>query len=171
MKGKIEGILKRVITKLFPNNLDKKLDVVINHKKKFIFIRMPKVANTSIRKALSTGFPNEVHEIKLQRSDISSKYSDYFVFSFVRNPFSRIVSCYNNKICFKFRNEVEYLFTQFPALFYKMSFKYFVEFLTTRNGSDLFADRHWLSQYYYLYDNKMNKLCDYIGKFENLKDD
>jgi len=89
-----------------------------------------------------------------------------FKFSVVRNPFDRLVSCYKNKIL-----EEEYLPMQsgYGGIFYKgMPFDKFV--LSICKIPDIFSDRHFKSQYSYLY-YKDNLIVDYLGKFENLDTD
>lgn len=91
---------------------------------------------------------------------------DAFKFSVVRNPFDRLVSCYKNKIL-----EEEYLPIQegFGKIFYKgMPFEEFV--IKVCKIPDIFSDRHFRSQYSYLY-YKDKLIVDYLGKFENLEED
>tara|TARA_A100001037_G_C15106713_1_gene616818 strand:+ start:1065 stop:1700 length:636 start_codon:yes stop_codon:yes gene_type:complete len=88
--------------------------MIINHKYKFIFIHVPKCAGTSIKRALYPycdeydqflgGHPNvpeensEVHKhstaLEVKRFATRERWDEYFTFSFVRNPFSRMVSLY-----------------------------------------------------------------------------
>ena len=53
-----------------------------------------------------------------------------------------------------------------------MSFKAFAEWLNTSEGSDDFADRHWMSQHRILgFDRSMAVTYDFVGRFERLRED
>lgn len=80
------------------------------------------------------------------------KFYNFFKFSFVRNPWARLVSEFNYREHHK-----------------KMSFKEFVikGFPIKNNYSDVY--RHIIPQYNFLYDDSGKCLVDFIGKFENLQ--
>lgn len=80
-----------------------------------VYGRVPKVANTSIKWALSRFLPNADGFLKVASRDISwvqetdgatsmvgteeaAQLTDRFVFTFVRNPFSRLASYYHDKV-------------------------------------------------------------------------
>ena len=48
-------------------------------------------------------------------------------------------------------------------------FDTFAEFV--EQNSDIVADYHWRSQHTFLYDSEGELLVDFIGKFENLRED
>ena len=81
-------------------------------------------------------------------------YSSYYKFSFVRNPWARLVS--------------EYAYRLHQSRF---SFKdYVTNFLPERNPyTD--AYRHIMPQYHYLHDENGERIVDYVGRFENLEAD
>lgn len=85
--------------------------MIINHKKKWIYIGPPKTGSTSISYILTDGkynpnYPSEILKPNFKGIEINgqhtpwppdqldSKYDNYNVFISVRNPFSRIVSLY-----------------------------------------------------------------------------
>lgn len=80
-----------------------------------------------------------------------------FRFTFVRNPWDRLVSEYRYKK-------------------HKFSFKDFVFNYFPEKGVDDYKGlngiyRHVMPQYLFIYDDDGNCQVDYIGKFENLKED
>jgi hypothetical protein len=81
-------------------------------------------------------------------------FQSYFKFSFVRNPWSRLVS--------------DYRYRQEPGFF---SFR---EFVTKRLPErDSYSDsyRHIMPQCDFLYDTNGRQLVDFIGKTENIAED
>lgn len=150
---------------------------IVNYKKlELIFIIVPKTANSSINsvilKKLWIDTKNnkylEIHkkrrEFRISKKEaILDKYS--YKFSFVRNPFDRIVSCYENKIIKEDHRMQKWYFW----LLYKgMSFKDFVK--SINKIPDFLSDLHFRSQYSIIY-NKWKKIVNYIWLFENIEQD
>lgn len=81
------------------------------------------------------------------------QFSRYFKFSFVRNPYERLVSTY---IYFNYIN--------------KFDFKHFLNAIVS-NSLDERSTRHFLPQHNYIYDKNENILVDFVGRFENLQND
>ncbi len=81
------------------------------------------------------------------------KFNSFFKFSFVRNPWSRLVS--------------EYLFCGHIRRF---CFKDFV-FYNLPEAGMTDAYRHIMPQYDFLYDSEGRLLVDFVGRFENLQAD
>ena len=148
----------------------------IDHKNKFIFVHIPKAGGTSIerlfnidkRKNLYQGLDGIRHNgvsfslqhltaKQLKKHPETKKYfNNYFKFSFVRNPYDRILSEYFwlhriNKIGMKDTPE---------------NFKIWVKKFLKKMDKD-----HKLPQYQYLYDNDDNLMVDFIGKIETINDD
>lgn len=150
-----------------------------------IYYSVSKVANTSIKYCLSNKAgmvddlqdPQDIHTLlkengvaRISSPDNSNKF---FKFSVVRNPFSRVVSCYKNKVKDTEMRQKDYdsyyFISKYPRLIYKgMSFEKFVSRIF--RIPEYFAEKHFESQYNFLYkDGKC--LVDYIGKLENIDED
>ena len=109
-------------------NFDMKYDVTLSHKKKFVWYRVPKVGSRTIiyflqrNKCIDFGFPpSNKPEEKEEGYHVAynALWDDYFQFAFVRNPFSRLLSAYIDKV--QNRN-AEYpiaFFDQFAGLSFK----------------------------------------------------
>jgi len=93
----------------------------------------------------------------------ASQYQQYFKFSFVRNPWARIVSEYNYR---RLHGDKGY-----QGDFKTFIFKHFpTESLDNyQKAKDYY--RHIIPQWQFLYDENGNQLVDFIGKFENLQAD
>ena len=140
---------------------------MINHKHKFIFVRVAKNASTSIINLLP----------KLQNCCSGWKYDDshipmwyleenldkdiidtYFKFAFVRNPFERIVSAvkYENQYWLKNNPCVHFEFKKFVSSF-------------NNKPNPTHLDNVHSAKYGSQYD--FTKGCDFIGRYENLQND
>ena len=149
------------------------------HKLKFIFVHIPKTGGQSLenvflqligldweKRAPFLMRPNDDPDLGPSRlahltaseylscGHISLKaFNKYFKFTFVRNPWDKLVSEYKfhgyaSKISFK-----EFLFENFPE----------------PGFSDKY--RHVLPQYEFIFDDSGNQLVNFIGKFEKLQID
>ena len=159
-----------------------------------IYFQIPKVASSSIKKRLmkeldvsgfaphTTRFPAPDPE-RLEAGD----YDDYFRFAFVRNPWARIVSCYQSKIR-RNRNVNGPLFNRclfylwpksltparnrnagVPLLNAGLSFAEFVDAVS--RTPDSVADKHFRSQHRFLCDDEGRLQVDFLGRLENFDED
>jgi len=142
---------------------------MINHKHKCIFIHIPRTAGTSIELGIS-GSPNNNHKYKYKHliasyaKEIYGEYwDDYFKFSFVRNPWSRIASM--NK--FPDFYGVKMHDGKLEISGYHRKFNEFE--LDPRTDCDLIEIGNSIPNSVYL--NILNEELDFIGKFENKEKD
>ena len=134
---------------------------MINHEKKFIFIHIPKCGGTSIGKMLlndNTMYDDKEHN-NYQEELVTATYDEYFKFSVVRNPWSRLVSLYHEKHPFHTNN---------------MSFKnYIYEVIVNDKNTfllrkDINAAIHAAPYTSYWFNGTIDKI-DYIGRFEDIQ--
>lgn len=142
-------------------------------KHSLLFLRNPKVGSTSIRFFITKLLDIPVNDIKTLRkirfpTDYFETQDDYdFIkhrIAFVRNPLSRLVSCYEQKkqynmMPFYERNNLD------PS----MSFPEFVEIVC--NTPDYLSDRHFRSQFTFMFDNSANLIPNHIGRFSHFSND
>jgi len=145
---------------------------MIHENKKSVFIHIPKVGGMSVNSVLNKlGFRkytlnvDYAHHAKNcdrgRYKQIQSEYNDdlsnYFKFTFIRNPWDRFVSIYhyllNTTFCFKDKIDIN----EFARTI----------FLTKNNH----CKWHCLPQYFHLLDEYNNLNIDFIGRFENLQQD
>ena len=144
--------------------------IVVWDSHRLVYIRVPKSANSSIRKSIAGGVESRVDITRLDKL-----YPDYLTFSFVRNPWSRMVSAYTEKIRVEGTTEEKFvggvhrgLLKMDPGFRVGMSFEEFVEM--TCSFSDEKADKHLRSQCWFLVRNG-KVVADFVGRIENMQED
>lgn len=162
--------------KLFFGAGNLKSEKIISDKYKFIWVGIPKSAMTSIIYVLhenplvdlGTRVISDDLNVILKKNKI---YNNYFKFAFVRNPWSRVVSCYINKVQRGSIKDRFYL-ANHVGLRHDISFEDFVYFITKKRGRfDFFSDRHWISQHKFITSRSGRLLVDFVGKLENIDSD
>ena len=153
---------------------DNKIRKAISEKNKFIYLGNPKVATRSILSFLESQQYSDLvvteKTVEQLRNSII-EYDDYFSFTFVRNPWARAYSCWKDKITTQTKFCDIFILTKYRGLYPDMPFEEFVKWLASENGSDDFADRHWLSQYELLKNEQGKISIDFIGKSEQIAED
>jgi hypothetical protein len=175
-------------------------DVIALHEYKAIYFAIPKVANSSLKSVVTDLLEGKIDEQYMKpnwkpyvfRHEAGREYlkkkgilvspketdrlKDYRKFCFVRNPFSRLVSCFFQKLKdpdyqdSNFRNGVSASLHAYGKTFFSgMSFSEFVEAVC--RIPDHAANAHFKSQYLFVTDRKGNLCVDFIGYFERLEED
>lgn len=153
-----------------------------------VYIEMPKVACSSIKVALAElldieldGPDGDPHQSTFPeanpRLDADSLFQGYFSFSFVRNPWGRLLSCYRDKVLFQakgFTNSTQRAgvadcFARYEKIRPDMAFGEFVSAVASIPDEE--ADAHFRSQYTFLSNARGEIAVDYIGRFESLSSD
>ena len=105
----------------------------------------PRLAHLTAQEYISLGYLS------------SEAFNNMVTFTFVRNPWDRLVS--------------EYLYRKYPYSFKDFLYKFFPKKCDDNyaKGQDLY--RHVMPQVDFILDKQGNSMVDYIGKFENLTED
>lgn len=160
--------------------------MIISHKNKFVFIAINKTATTSIRTSLhdksdvnavaDTQSPYYFHatakRLKIEFKKNSWDWNSYFKFSFVRNPWDRIVSAYFYRLKMvkhwnKIKPKDKYTHDVFECFKVQLhSVSNFNQWLKKYANHESVN----LHQHKFLYDGD-EKLVNFVGKYENLSDD
>ncbi len=165
--------------------------VVVNHKRKFVFVHIPKTAGSSIEKELAKLYPSYIwrpskisfalriilnlypnpirakkhdNAIKIRQNIGDKKWEEYFTFAFVRNPWDLMVSSYEWWVQKAHECKV---FEEHVQKIKKMSFS---EFIHSKYGREMINEVEgnifdWIS------DEKGKIIVNFVGKFENIDED
>lgn len=148
---------------------DLRAEKIISHRYRFMWMCVPKVASRSMIRALLQADPEAVLLREKTVSEIFSIYPEareFYRFAFVRDPCDRARSLYADKIAGHCARD-RFVGQQFHGLRKEMAFADYCEWLDSPFGSDIFAERHWLSQHKQILVG--GKLPDYIGSYDNLE--
>jgi len=139
----------------------------ISDRYKCIFFHIPKTGGSSIRNVLF-GNGDGGHILSTSMEELETeKFNEYFKFSFVRNPWDRVVSAFYylntselNPNILSFR--IKYIDK------YNMNFKKFVK--DFMNEESIKLSQHLLPQHLFVFKENTPNI-DFIGKFENIQED
>tara|TARA_B100000700_G_C14892268_1_gene783296 strand:+ start:384 stop:1055 length:672 start_codon:yes stop_codon:yes gene_type:complete len=135
------------------------------YESKIIFIHIPKTAGVSILKSIFGDVTLEGHRsVRFYKEIFNRKYSDFFTFTIVRNPWDRLYSSYkflekgginiHDKNAFKIH------------LFVYKDFEDFV--INGLNKKIIWEITHFMPQYDFVCDKNGKIMIDYVGRFEDL---
>jgi len=128
---------------------------MINHEYKYLFLHIEKCGGNTVRAALDLPYESTGGHIPLERKSQYFKHDpkDYFKFTFVRNPWDRMVSTY----AFYQKN--------LPPL----SFKEYTTKLLNRPEPETW--KGYISCYDSIFCKNTKITIDFIGKIENFQQD
>lgn len=131
---------------------------MISHKHKCIIIHIPKNGGTSIEKAIGMSGPRHLIGVN-EKQRHNRVWDNYYVFTFVRNPWDRMVSVYHY-----YQQNTE----RHNALIRKSIPNNFKKFILKFNQKD----KDWykpflIPQYDWIHNDKDECLVDFVGRFEN----
>lgn len=167
-------LVRRPDWKVGPDLVSEKV-VSLDHG--FLWVGIPKVATRSL---LDTFVRKPEHEFEATQindplpllQERLPEVRDLFTFSFVRNPWSRVVSAYLDKLTDRENPMKATPYHNYPGLFPGIEFQEFVRFLVEEEcGSDEYGDRHWLSQHKFLEQADGDLIPATIGRLETFDED
>jgi chondroitin 4-sulfotransferase 11 len=149
-----------------------------------IFIRIPKTAGRSIQEALKDAFAKDpaatLHSSSLHPDArtlmLEVDWNAFYKFSFIRNPWDRVVSAYFFKFTDKFKHALD-VFYQLGQVDQEMLALYRQFWRDRPNFDDWILngfERYFLTaknQLDYLVDTEGRIAVDFIGRFESLEGD
>jgi len=144
---------------------------MINHQYKLIFLHIPRTGGTSIENAICGKDWFDVHAPSKHLTAHSAKkiyaeyWDKYLKFTFVRNPWDRMVSMLKYEWFYgvKINQEKKILLDDYFDKFKK------VEYDERFFNANQFNDYKYIENSVYL--NIIGNNMDFIGKFENLQED
>lgn len=143
-------LIRRPRWQLGPDMVSEK---AVSLERGFLWIGVPKVAtrsllDTFVRKPSHNFAAVQINDPLPQILDRLPEAEDLFAFSFVRNPWSRVVSAYLDKLTDRDDPWKEMPHHSYPGLYPGIEFEEFIRFLVEEPcGSDDYGDRHWISQH------------------------
>ncbi len=146
------------------------------------YLSMPKVACSSISASMlrDDDVPDDYTIFSIRKPFCSQgpvTEDGWFTFTFVRNPFARLVSCYESKF------HTDPLVNKNAIRRKALDFdNYLHGYMKKDEGFPAFIEQvvsipwrldnnHFCSQYRKIRDNKGNVIVDYVGKFEHLAEE
>ena len=128
---------------------DDRLVKIVVVSRRIIWLWAPKNAGGSVSRALMNvhGADAVVCDLALEALwTLNPDMRSFRVMAIKRNPYTRAVSCWLNKIMFQTESNEGY-FKRFAGLRQGMSFPEFAAWLNSPEGGDRKANPHWQSQY------------------------
>lgn len=150
--------------------------IAISQEHKFCYVRIPKSANTAITSTLFFHQQGEAPTERLQGKRAFKRPSafmrltvsaldDYFCFSFVRNPYHRILSAYLSKLVSRgHKSPYREIGAAVRRAGGELTFGAFCAYLA---DGGLYGNPHWYPQWKFIEAVGAERL-DFIGKVENM---
>ena len=154
---------------------DRRAEKIVSHRYRFVWICNPKAASRSLIAALRAADPDAVLIRHRTLEEIHARHPEtrpYFSFAFLRHPLQRTRSFYADKHALARHDRTAYRWFIRPCHGVRlgMTFAELCRWLDTPCGADAFADRHWLSQWRQIADER-GRLPDFVGRCERLEAD
>jgi len=136
--------------------------------KRCIFVHVPRVAGTSINRALYGRTLGHYSAADIRRR-FPDLYERSFVFAFVRNPWDRVLSAYRFAVrgrteSMGMRNPIQYQIREFETFE-----RFLFEWLAKRDTCK--SDFVFQPQHIFVLDSRGEQIVDFVGRFESLSAD
>lgn len=142
-----------------------------NREKKIIYVVNSKAACSSIKSTFLPYSQDDDHgsvhnNIKsIKKNMLPQSLSEYFIFTYVRNPYSRLLSCYQDKFIKEAKRNREHMYFDFYLCGYLKNCKSFDDFIRrVVNIPTPLCDRHFKPQTTLLRKNGFE--FDFVGRIE-----
>jgi hypothetical protein len=136
--------------------------LTISHEQKFLWFRVAKAGNRTVLHHLER-YARPMDAPRATRVHYCPRlYADYFKFAFVRNPWDRLVSCWNDKVVAKKGRTFNFSESQATEM---LKFENFVDFVSGVNVKD--CDPHLRLQCEAIDLGNV----DYLGRLETFETD
>ena len=164
------------------------LAIYISFQFKYIYVQTPKVGCSTIKSSLqklelldhanildhkfihNRNYSPLLKPSQVQNLHLLFERPDFFKFCFVRNPYTRILSAYLDKIVRNKRAKIQILRRHRKSYFRKDRFVSFTEFVKIISKiPPEQKNSHWREQFYESMWSKIN--YDFVGNFEEIEDD
>ena len=154
---------------------DRRAEKIVSRRYRFVWICNPKVASRSMIAALLRADPEAVLVRGRTLEEVLARHpgaASFRRFAFLRHPVGRTLSFHADKHALAVRERKAYRWFVEPwhGVTPGMGFAGFCRWLDTPCGSDVFADRHWLSQSRQV-AGADGRLPEFLGRFETLEAD
>ena len=144
-------------------------EYIVLDEKKLVYLNNSKVACSSIKSTFldrETKDDYSIHNaMEKRKRGLNGTEKGYYKFTFVRNPYERLVSCYESR--YHTPNKSSW-FDYYLFGFMKEDKGFEVFLKNAMKMPDRIADRHFRSQHYLVYGKGNKALVDFVGRFENL---
>lgn len=166
----------RGIVRVYSGQPVEKIEYTVSHKAKLVYVLNAKAACSSIKRVLAakeqvvnTSELVRVHKdprmLSMMCRQVPLDATEYFGFSFVRNPYQRLVSAYLNKFKKKDLTPENFLYRNYLGGYFSLDddFQDYVRKVVLIPNA--FAERHFVRQSYWLYEKNTHPL-NFVGRME-----
>lgn len=143
------------------------------------YVLNAKVACSSIKLSLAraNGFNAKISDYQeihvhptindLRAKEHSVLDESYYVFTYVRDPYKRLLSAWLNKFQSPYVNDNNFLYKNYYGGIFSRNDSFLAFVLKVLMIPDKFSDRHFVSQSYWLFEKNKYKI-DFFDKIENI---
>ena len=132
---------------------------------KFIFIHIGRTGGHSMHRGIfEKVIPDVINSPEWDQPINGDKWKPYFKFTFVRNPWDKMISAYHL--------DHRSWHVQLNTIPKDVSFSHFIKHIAWDENGDP-RNTHWVRHYKFIQNihNENEKWIDFIGRFENIEED